>query len=179
MRKLTILVIQCALLACCNGASKPGTTPRPSDAAAGDATHGTDGAVSGPDAPLGGTPGVVTCYTEGNPSQSCTLPTHCCFSNYSSQHDGACSTGTCAWGTITCDGPEDCGSGERCCSHALFDSGGSLTGYTLACQATACGAAPANYELCHPNGAPCAGGGTCVTAYLNDNDLPRTLDICR
>ena len=126
-----------------------------------------------------GTPGVVTCYTEGNPLQSCTLPTHCCFSNYSSQHDGQCSTSTCLYGTISCDGPEDCSGGQHCCSHALFDTSGTVTGYSIACQATACGAAPVNYEICHIGGAACSNGGTCVTAYLNDNDLPRTLDICR
>ena len=49
----------------------------------------------------------------------------------------------------------------------------------MACQASACGARPANYELCHIGGQACSNGGTCVTAFLNDNDLPRTLDICR
>jgi hypothetical protein len=122
---------------------------------------------------------IVSCYTEGNPAQSCTLPTHCCFSNYSSQHDGFCSNNACIYGTITCDGPEDCTGGQHCCSHALFDSGGSVNGYSMACQASACGAAPANYELCHTDGAACSNGGTCVSAYLRDNDLPRTLDICQ
>jgi len=126
-----------------------------------------------------GTPGIVSCYTEGDPAQSCTLPTHCCFSNYSSAHDGFCSNNTCIYGTITCDGPEDCSGGQHCCSHALFDSGGSVNGYAMACQASACGAAPANYELCHQGGPACSNGGTCVTAYLHDNDLPRTLDICQ
>lgn len=126
-----------------------------------------------------GTPDVVSCYTEGNPLQSCTLPTHCCFSNYSSQHDGQCSNNACLYGTISCDGPEDCSGGQHCCSHALFDSGGALNGYSMACQASACGAAPVNYELCHIGGPACSNGGTCVTAYLNDNDLPRTLDICQ
>ena len=123
--------------------------------------------------------GDLTCYTEGNPSQTCTLPVHCCFSNYSSQHDGYCTTDTCAYGTIDCDGPEDCAGGEHCCSHALLASDGSLTGYSIACQASACGAAPGSYELCHPDGPACSSGGTCVTAYGNDNDLPRTLDICQ
>jgi len=127
----------------------------------------------------GGAAGDVTCYTDGNPGQSCALPVHCCFSNYSSQHDGYCTSSTCAYGTIDCDGPEDCATGQHCCSHARFSSDGSLSGYSMACQASACGAAPANYELCHRGGAACSNGGTCVTAYLNDNDLPRTLDICK
>jgi hypothetical protein len=126
-----------------------------------------------------GTRNVVSCYTEGDPAQSCTLPEHCCFSNYSSQHDGQCSNNACLYGTISCDGPEDCGGGQHCCSQPLFDSGGALDGYSLACQATACGTAPGDHELCHIGGAACSNGGTCVTAYLHANDLPRTLDICQ
>jgi len=161
----------CALAACSQ--SEDGTTldrrhPRP------DAT-----VVTTADAASTSTAGDVSCYTEGNPAQSCALPVHCCFSNYSSQHDGFCTTSACAYGTIDCDGPEDCATGQHCCSHARFSSDGSLSGYSLACQANACGAAPASYELCHRGGAACSNGGTCVTAYLNDNDLPRTLDICK
>jgi len=162
----------CALAACSQ--SEDGTTldrkrPRP------DAPMTSVDAASS----TGGAAGDVTCYTDGNPGQSCALPVHCCFSNYSSQHDGYCTSSTCAYGTIDCDGPEDCATGQHCCSHARFSSDGSLSGYSMACQASACGAAPANYELCHRGGAACSNGGTCVTAYLNDNDLPRTLDICK
>ena len=165
------IVPVCALAACSQ--SEDGTTLERRH-------HRPDAAVTQPDAPTTTTePGAISCYTEGNPSQSCALGVSCCFNNYSSQHDGYCSTGTCAYGTIDCDGPEDCGAGEHCCSHALFTSDGSLSGYSVACQASACGAAPANYELCHPDGAACSNGGACVTAYLNDNDLPRTLDICK
>jgi len=159
--------------------------PHVTDARMIDAPHIADARMIDartPDAALSldaGTPGVVSCYTEGNPSQSCTLPTHCCFSNYTSAHNGQCSNNACLYGTISCDGPEDCNGGQHCCSHALFDSGGTVTGYSMACQANACGAAPANYELCHLVGPACSNGGTCVTAYLHDNDLPRTLDICQ
>src|SRR3954463_12246227 len=91
----------CALAACSQ--SEDGTTlerKRHPDAAV----------VTTPDAAASssGGAGVVSCYTEGNAAQSCTLPTACCFSNYSSQHDGRCSTSACAYGTIDCDGPEDC-----------------------------------------------------------------------
>jgi hypothetical protein len=127
-----------------------------------------------PDAPPGGT---ISCYTEGDPTATCTLPTHCCFNNYSSQHDGGCSTSSCVYGTISCDGPEDCASGERCCAHAMRDPDYGTTGYTIACQAAACGIDSLNVEICHPV-TGCSNGGTCVTAYGNDNDLPRTLDVC-
>jgi hypothetical protein len=122
--------------------------------------------------------GTVSCYNEGSPGNTCTLPAHCCFSNYSAQHDGACMTSSCSYGSIDCDGPEDCASGDRCCSHAIIDPNDGLLGYALACQASACGSAPVDYELCHPDGPPCSNGGSCVPAHGNDNDLPRTLYIC-
>jgi len=177
MRKLpktvAILVALCALAACTQ--REDGTIQdrkRRPDAA----TH-TDAPAA--DAATTTSAGIVSCYTEGDPAQSCTLPVHCCFSNYSSEHDGYCTTATCAYGTIDCDGPEDCAAGEHCCSHALYASDGSLSGYAIGCQAAGCGAAPSNHELCHTDGPACSNGGTCVTAYLDDNDLPRTLDICQ
>ncbi len=129
-----------------------------------------------------GTTGVVSCYSEGYPSTTCALPTHCCFTNYSSQHNGECTTSTCAWGTMDCDGPEDCATGQHCCAHALIDPDWGMLGYKLGCQASACGAAPINQELCHPASSAvstCSNGGTCVPALGNDNDLPRTLYICQ
>ena len=123
--------------------------------------------------------GSVSCYTEGAPANTCALPEHCCFSNYSAQHDGACSTSQCAYGTISCDGPEDCGQGEHCCAHAIIDPDDGLRGYAVACQANACDAPPVGNELCHPDGAACSTGGACVTALGNANDLPRSLYVCR
>ena len=123
--------------------------------------------------------GSVSCYTEGAPAETCALPEHCCFSNYSAQHDGSCASTACSYGTISCDGPEDCGQGEHCCAHANIDPNEGLTGYTVACQATACDAPPIGSELCHPGGPACSTGGSCVTAYGNDNDLPRSLYVCR
>jgi len=148
--------------------------PPPADAPPADTGGGT---VSNP-----GVPGVVSCYLEGYPRATCATPSHCCFGNYSAQHDGECSTSACVWGTISCDGPEDCASGQHCCAHANIDPDDGLTGYRLACQASACGAAPIEQELCHPTSsgaATCASGKTCVPALGNDNDLPRTLSICK
>lgn len=145
-----------------------------------DAAGGHDASVGGD---AGAPGGVVACYTTGNPGAVCTLPVHCCFTNYSSAHDGACSTGACTWGTIDCDGPEDCPTGQRCCAHVIEDPDSGITGYTLTCQSTACGPAPANQELCHPTSSPagtCSGSGrTCVSALDHDNDLPRALSICQ
>jgi hypothetical protein len=138
------------------------------------------GGTSTPDAGGGGSSsgGTVSCYTEGAPSNTCTLPTHCCFFNYSSQHNGSCETSSCSWGTIDCDGPEDCASGQHCCSTQLRDSNDEPIGYRLACQSNACGSQPLHEELCHSS-ATCSNGGSCVTAYGNNNDLPRSLYICR
>jgi len=117
----------------------------------------------------------VSCYTEGNPGQTCRLPVHCCFDDYSSQHNGGCSTNTCSF-EITCDGPEDCGAGQVCCAHAVNDPTDGTIGYLLACQSGGC--ATGDWEICHPT-TGCSTGTTCVTAYGNQNDLPRTLYVCQ
>jgi hypothetical protein len=126
--------------------------------------------------------GVVSCYSEYAPSTTCALPSHCCFTNYSAEHAGSCDTAVCTWGTIDCDGPEDCANGQRCCAHVIIDPDNGITGYKLACQADACGAAPANVELCHDSATAagtCDGGRACVSAATQDYDLPRALSICR
>lgn len=151
----------------------PGEAGDVVDAAIDAATPMSDAGYAGSDA---GTPGIVACYSEGAPNATCTLPTHCCFTAYSAQHNGACTNATCAWGTISCDGPEDCAAGQRCCAHAIKDLADETIGYSLACQTAACGAAPANEELCHPG--TCS-SGMCVNALGANNDLPRALSICR
>jgi hypothetical protein len=161
-------------LAADGGNPDPDAATSGDDAAVADADHGT-----GIDA---GVPGSVTCYSEFAPTATCTLPIHCCFNNYSAQHAGSCDTLPCISGTIDCDGPEDCASGQRCCAHAIIDSEAGITGYMLACQASACGAAPENEELCHPTSSAagtCASGSACVSAADHDYDLPRTLYICQ
>jgi hypothetical protein len=82
------------------------------------------------------------------------------------------------WGTIDCDGPEDCSNNGHCCSTQLYDNNG-LLGYRIACQATECASSIYVEELCHPNGPACANGGDCVNVLGHNNDLPRALYICR
>lgn len=140
--------------------------------------HSAPDAAAAPITPLAAA-GSVSCYTDGAPDNACALPDeHCCFSTFTAQHNGECTSAACGWGTVQCDGPEDCGSGESCCEHTIMDPDQGITGHMIACQASACGAAPAAHEMCHPDGPPCANGGTCVTALGNDNDLPRALYIC-
>ena len=127
-------------------------------------------------------PGVVACGRSGNPTATCAAPSHCCFSNYSAQHDGECTTTSCSWGTVACDGPEDCPGGQHCCSQLISDPEWGILGYKVACQATACGAAPAAEELCHPTtslAGTCASGTACVAASSYDYDLPPALDVCQ
>jgi hypothetical protein len=116
--------------------------------------------------------GTVSCYSEGAPATTCTLPVHCCFSNYSAQHNGYCTTSACVWGTIDCDGPEDCATGQHCCATR------SDNGWTLACQTSTCGEPPLHEELCHTSGT--CGARACVnTIDAGNYDLPRTLFVCR
>jgi hypothetical protein len=118
--------------------------------------------------------GAVTCYSQAAPENTCSLPAHCCFTSYSTHHDGRCSQAECVFGTIACDGPEDCRDGERCCGHAITSSLAGTLGYTVACRASCDG--PLAREICHPE-TGCS-SGTCVSAYGVDDDLPRTLYVC-
>jgi hypothetical protein len=176
-RSLLTTVLACGALAAC-GISQDDADParrKPRvDAGAVDASP-----VSSIDSATTGSTGagVVTCYREGDPGATCSGSEHCCFSNYSAAHNGYCTTSTCAFGTINCDGPEDCASGETCCAHAITDPNDGTIGYTISCQTGACGAAPLNEELCH-TASTCSTGGACESALGNQNDLPRTLSIC-
>jgi hypothetical protein len=168
MQKLQLCAAALALVACAADSDDLGAAARPGKGHGGSPSTIPDAAVSTPTDPAG----TVSCYSEGAPQTTCTLPTHCCFSNYSAQHNGYCTTSQCAWGTIDCDGPEDCASGQYCCGHKS-----EYGGWTLACSATACGAPELNEELCHTS--ETCGGRTCVGAYGVAYDFPRTLSVCR
>ena len=156
-----MIVALCALAAC-------GDARAESEAQAA-RHHHPDASVTVDAAPAGSN--TVTCYSEGDPSATCNLPVHCCFTDYSAYHDGTCMSDACAWGTISCDGPEDCGSGQSCCANTLYDAAGEIAGVAVACTSGTC-----ETEICHTT-SNCS-SGTCVTAYGNDNSLPRTLNIC-
>ncbi len=172
MRDLRVFSVLAALAACADvtSSSTDSLRKRKDAGISVDAVVQTDAPT---DSPLAGT---VACYTEGDPSATCTLPVHCCFNDYSSFHDGFCTTSACAWGTESCDGPEDCAAGQRCCSRAIVDATSEVLGYTIACSSDPCGAAPFDYEVCHPS-TGCS-SGTCVSVVGNDSDLPPELYIC-
>ncbi|HUS28229.1 MAG TPA: hypothetical protein VMZ53_06965, partial [Kofleriaceae bacterium] len=162
MRKTVITIATLGGLAACATDTLDGDAdrrkPRPGGVDAG-ISSSPDAAPTTSDAGGGSSGGgSVSCYTEGAPSNTCSLPTHCCFTNYSAQHNGYCASESCTWGTLSCDGPEDCASGQHCCSTQLRDSDGAIAGYRVACQANACGAPPTAEELCHPNSASCSTG---------------------
>ena len=164
------LATLCALVACAGDTQDDEVSARHRHRDA-----GVDATQAGGDAGDTAGGGTVSCYTEGAAANACSLPEHCCFTNYSAQHDGYCSNASCAYGTISCDGPEDCPGGELCCAHAIRSSTAGTVGYTVSCQAS-CGEAPLDREVCHPDSG--CSSGTCVSTYGVDNDLPRTLYVC-
>jgi len=168
MQKLQLCAAALALVACASDSDDVGAEARGKGHGSGGGTSMLpDAAAPSPSDPAG----TVSCYTEGAPLTTCSLPTHCCFGNYSAQHNGYCTTSACAWGTIACDGPEDCASGQHCCGTK------SEYGWTLACTSNACGGSDLNEELCHDSGT--CSRGSCVSAFGVNYDLPRTLSVCR
>jgi hypothetical protein len=168
MQKLQLYAAALALAACASDSDEPSAEARRGKGGGSSSTM-PDAAEPAP--PPTSSTGVVTCYTEGAPLNACTLPVHCCFSNYSANHNGYCTTSACVWGTIVCDGPEDCASGQHCC--------GTRTdyGWTLACTSNQCGAPPLSEELCHDSGI--CSDRACTSAYGVAYDFPRTLSVCR
>jgi hypothetical protein len=177
MMKPALLSVAFALLAAACGTSATEPSSRASSAVRDwGGSSGSTGSSSGGSAPSGV---VVACANEGDPSNTCTSPEHCCFSNYTAAHDGYCTTADCFYGTINCDGPEDCGAGEVCCASALSDPADGTYGYDVSCRSGACGGTVLEHELCHPGGVSCSNpNAACVPAAGNDNDLPRDLSIC-
>ena len=165
MQKLQMCAAALALVACAGDSDDPSAEARPGKGGSTGATPDADEAT--PTSPAGS----VSCYSSGAPSATCTLPVHCCFSNYSADHNGYCTTSECAWGTIDCDGPEDCASSQHC--------SGTKTeyGWMLACTSDRCGEPPLSEELCHDSST--CGGRSCVSASTVAYDFPRTLAVCR
>jgi len=168
MRRTLFVVLLLGVLACNTDSADDAERRKPRHV---DAAQAVDAAPPGDPTQAG----VVACYSEGGPSNTCTLPVHCCFDNYSAQHNGGCMSTECNWGKIVCDGPEDCGSGLHCCATASRDPDLGTTGYQVACKAS-CDGPPLDHELCHDSST--CGARSCVPAYGNANDLPRALSVC-
>jgi len=122
-------------------------------------------------------PGVVRCFTEGAPNQTCAPGVACNFNNYNSFHDGACVNGSPqVYGLETCDGPEDCAAGSHCCEVTVDTGDGFLV--TIACQAASCQTGPGAHEMCHP-GTCSDATKSCVTAQAaGDYGIAANLSVC-
>ena len=106
----------------------------------------------------------------------CTGLTHCCFNNYSAAHDGYCSTDTCEFGRIECDGPEDCAASNLCCAQRISDPNGIALAYVVACRAgSAC--PTGTWQLCHAN-SECGAGRSCQPTGPINSELPHVIDVC-
>jgi hypothetical protein len=121
-----------------------------------------------PTPPPGGT---FTCYSTTDPGATCSAPQQCCFDGTAS-HSGACGSSCSSWGTLACDGPEDCSNGQRCCATMTG------AGVTVGCADTCLPYFQGGDELCHEPSV-CDGGRWCITAYGTQPALPRTVAICR
>ena len=127
-------------------------------------------------------PGVVVCFLEGAPNQTCKPGVACNFNNYNSFHDGMCTNSyPQTYGLETCDGPEDCAAGSHCCVVTTDTGDGFLE--TIACQTAACQTAAGSYEMCHPTSnawGTCSDTSRhCVTAKAaGDYSIAANLYVC-
>src|SRR5690349_784 len=120
----------------------------------------------------------ITCFSGGAPDTVCTGADHCCFSNYSALHDGYCATTTCEFGTLNCDGPEDCPAGNVCCAQRFTDPSGVALSYTVACR-TGSSCPSGTWQLCHstaPANGGCPAGTTCQSGV--NFELPKAIQNC-
>jgi hypothetical protein len=125
-------------------------------------------------------PGVVACFTEGAPAQTCAPGSGCLFNNYNAFHDGYCTSTapTAYYGWETCDGPEDCAAGSSCCVVGGRDTSDALY-WTIACSATPCATGSGNYEMCHPGGSCSDPTRSCVSAKdAGDYSIAANLYVC-
>lgn len=142
----------------------------------------TPDAAPPPSYPDLATPGVVACFTEGAPAQTCSPGVACNFNNYNSFHDGFCSNAYAqTYGLETCDGAEDCPAGSHCCVVGSWNGDTPL--WTIACQTEACPGGPGNYEMCHPSttaaGTCSDAARTCMTANAaGDYSIAANLYVC-
>jgi hypothetical protein len=127
-------------------------------------------------------PGVIACFTEGAPNQTCEPGVECNFNNYNSFHDGSCTNAySQTYGAEFCDGPEDCAAGSHCCVVGSWN--GDMPLWTIACQTAPCVGGAGNYEMCH-TGATAAGtcsdtARTCMTANAaGDYSIAANLYVC-
>lgn len=125
-----------------------GTTPvlQSCDQGCFDGNCRTDGTV--------GLPGYVTCWSVGGP--------RCSTSDGCYADTGACGIGPDLPGTVRCDGPNDCNTGESCCVRYMRGGAEAL------CKSGTCaGPNYGEYQSCDPLANTC----TCTLTDVNGAQL--------
>lgn len=126
------------------------------DPDAGGPVTGTDAGVpptmtsdgGGPPAPYDAGDSVGTLDCMGTPCDAATE--QCCITGSTGGASAACipNTEMCMGGATTCDGPEDCTTGETCCLQVM-GFGGMAGCTTEMCGGGGGGGFPSSFELCH------------------------------
>lgn len=117
------------------------------------------------------------CFSASDPFQSCASPTPVCCFAAAGNHPGTCAadTSSCTYGAESCDGKEECPSGQGCYANEVTTSS-----WTIACSATPPTGGLATYTMCHPGlSGQCPIGKSCVgTTAAGVTGLPADLYIC-
>jgi hypothetical protein len=141
-------------LGCVDPSQFGGPPSQPCGSVVIDAGTGGTGGTGGVPNDSGVGVGTVNCGSNNNPG-TCNTGEKCCVLapglDYCESPSATCqcTNGNCNITEVTCDGNEDCGSGQMCC--------GIISGNSYAktvCQSSCNGTT--EREICHP-------GGTCVT----------------
>jgi len=137
------------------GATTTGATTTGATTGTGGTTTGAGGGASGES---------VACD-----SLTCALPGYFCCQNYNEPAECLAVGATCVYGVpLSCDGPEDCDSGEVCCGD-VFKLGQNESFTNVACAATCTGMD--HRVVCGASGA-CPTNESCTTSDI----LPPYLD---
>jgi hypothetical protein len=94
-------------------------------------------------------PGTVACASPADGGASCPVPSQvCCYATLDVTGGSCTPAGACQGNAAACDGPDDCPTGQRCCS--------DTSGFVTTCSAQC----PPLQEVCG-GGSQCPGGLQC------------------
>lgn len=184
MNKFAMLVAVTSFLAGCYNEDHTASVEDEAVGTAEQAVIKKDAGVPAIDAYAGGN--AVACPKNSNLAWTChNPPDHCCFNAYSNPILGQCTTAACTVHQSACDGPEDCGAGEKCWTYHWQDDPNTtelaIWHWDLKCSATPPGG-NLDAVVCHTN-ADCAGitGTTCKPVHdpsVAWYDLPTPYSVC-